>query len=232
MNARTGPIRVLVVDDEPAILRFLRAGLSSQGYVVSELETGLPAVDQVRRNAADVVVLDLGLPDIDGNDVIRMIRDTGSQVPIIVLSSRGDEGAKVHALDLGADDYVTKPFGIDELLARIRAALRHQLKQAGEAPIFRSGDLTVDLVRRIVTVRGQEVKFSPREYAVLRLLVQHAGKVLTHGMILREVWGANTDVQYLRIYIRALRQKLELDPERPVHILTETGVGYRLRIVD
>jgi two-component system, OmpR family, KDP operon response regulator KdpE len=232
MNARTGPIRVLVVDDEPAILRFLRAGLSSQGYVVSELETGMPAVDQVRRNAADVVVLDLGLPDIDGNDVIRMIRDTGSQVPIIVLSSRGDEGAKVHALDLGADDYVTKPFGIDELLARIRAALRHQLKQAGEAPIFRSGDLTVDLVRRIVTVRGQEVKFSPREYAVLRLLVQHAGKVLTHGMILREVWGANTDVQYLRIYIRALRQKLELDPERPVHILTETGVGYRLRIVD
>jgi two-component system KDP operon response regulator KdpE len=232
MNARTGPIRVLVVDDEPAILRFLRAGLSSQGYVVSELDTGLPAIDHVRRNAADVVVLDLGLPDIDGNDVIRKIRETGSQIPIIVLSSRGDEGAKVHALDLGADDYVTKPFGIDELLARIRAALRHQLKQAGEAPIFRSGDLSVDLVRRIVTVRGQEVKLSPREYAVLRLLVQHAGKVLTHGMILRDVWGANTDVQYLRIYIRALRQKLELDPERPVHIITETGVGYRLRIID
>jgi two-component system KDP operon response regulator KdpE len=232
MNARTGPVRVLVVDDEPAILRFLRAGLSTQGYVVSELGTGLPAVDQIRRNAADVVVLDLGLPDIDGSDVIRMIRDTGSHVPIIVLSSRGDEGAKVHALDLGADDYVTKPFGIDELLARIRAALRHQLKQAGEAPVFRSGDLSVDLVRRIVTVRGQEVKFSPREYAVLRLLVQHAGKVLTHGMILRDVWGANTDVQYLRIYVRALRQKLELDPERPVHIITETGVGYRLRITD
>jgi two-component system KDP operon response regulator KdpE len=232
MNARSGPIRVLVVDDEPAILRFLRAGLSSQGYVVSELETGLPALDHVRRNAADVLVLDLGLPDIDGNDVIRKIRESGSQVPIIVLSSRGDEGAKVRALDLGADDYVTKPFGIDELLARIRAALRHQLKQAGEAPVFRSGDLSVDLVRRIVTVRGQEVKLSPREYAVLRLLVQHAGKVLTHGMILRDVWGANTDVQYLRIYIRALRQKLEQDPERPVHIITETGVGYRLRIAD
>jgi two-component system KDP operon response regulator KdpE len=232
MNARTGPARVLVIDDEPAILRFLRAGLSSQGYVVHELETGLPAVDQVRRNAADVIVLDLGLPDIDGNDVIRMIREAGSQVPIIVLSSRGDEGAKVRALDLGADDYVTKPFGIDELLARIRAALRHQLKQAGEAPVFRSGDLSVDLVRRIVMARGNEVKLSPREYAVLRLLVQHAGKVLTHGMILREVWGANTDVQYLRIYIRALRQKLEPDPERPVHILTETGVGYRLRIAD
>jgi two-component system KDP operon response regulator KdpE len=232
MNARSGPIRVLVVDDEPAILRFLRAGLSTQGYVVSELGTGLPAVDQIRRNAADIVVLDLGLPDIDGSDVIRMIRETGSQVPIIVLSSRGDEGAKVHALDLGADDYITKPFGIEELLARIRAALRHQLKQAGEAPVFRSGDLNVDLVRRIVTVRGQEVKLSPREYAVLRLLVQHAGKVLTHGMILRDVWGANTDVQYLRIYIRALRQKLELDPERPVHIITETGVGYRLRMTD
>jgi two-component system, OmpR family, KDP operon response regulator KdpE len=232
MNARSGPIRVLVVDDEPAILRFLRAGLSTQGYVVSELGTGLPAVDQIRRNAADIVVLDLGLPDIDGSDVIRMIRETGSQVPIIVLSSRGDEGAKVHALDLGADDYITKPFGIEELLARIRAALRHQLKQAGEAPVFRSGDLNVDLVRRIVTVRGQEVKLSPREYAVLRLLVQHAGKVLTHGMILRDVWGANTDVQYLRIYITALRQKLELDPERPVHIITETGVGYRLRMTD
>ncbi len=232
MTALSGALRVLVIDDEPAIRRFLRAGLTSQGYVVSELETGLPALDVVRRRGADLIVLDLGLPDIDGNEVIQRIRETGSQVPIIVLSSRGDEGAKVNALDLGADDYVTKPFGIDELLARIRAAQRHQLKQAGETPVFRSGDLTVDLVRRIVTVRGQEVKLSPREYSVLRLLVQHAGKVLTHGMILREVWGANTDVQYLRIYIRALRQKIEADPERPVHILTETGVGYRLRISD
>jgi two-component system KDP operon response regulator KdpE len=232
MTALSGLLRVLVIDDEPAIRRFLRAGLSSQGYVVSELETGLPALDVVRRRGADLIVLDLGLPDIDGNEVIQRIRETGSQIPIIVLSSRGDEGAKVNALDLGADDYVTKPFGIDELLARIRAAQRHQLKQAGETPVFRSGDLSVDLVRRIVTVRGQEVKLSPREYSVLRLLVQHAGKVLTHGMILREVWGANSDVQYLRIYIRALRQKIEADPERPVHIVTETGVGYRLRISD
>ncbi len=209
MSAGAGPLRVLVVDDEPAIRRFLRAGLSSQGYVVSELEEGLPAVDVARRKGADLIVLDLGLPDIDGIEVIGRIRAAGSAVPIIVLSSRNDEAAKVDALDLGADDYVTKPFGIDELLARIRAAQRHRLQREGETPVFRSGDLTVDLVRRIVTVRGEEVKFSPREYAVLRLLVQHAGKVLTHKMILREVWGGDTDVQYLRIYIRALRQKIE-----------------------
>jgi two-component system KDP operon response regulator KdpE len=230
MSAGSGPLRVLVVDDEPAIRRFLRAGLGSQGYVVSELEHGLPAVDAARRKSADLIVLDLGLPDIDGTEVINRIRASGSAIPIIVLSSRNDEAAKVDALDLGADDYVTKPFGIDELLARIRAAQRHRLQQEGETPLFRSGDLTVDLVRRIVTVRGEVVKFSPREYAVLRLLVQHAGKVLTHRMILKEVWGADTDVQYLRIYIRALRQKIEPDPERPVHILTETGVGYRLRV--
>jgi two-component system KDP operon response regulator KdpE len=232
MNAGAGPLRVLVVDDEPAIRRFLRAVLSSQGYVVTELETGLPAVDVARRKGADVIVLDLGLPDIDGTEVIGRIRAAGSAVPIIVLSSRNDEAAKVDALDLGADDYVTKPFGVDELLARIRAAQRHRLQDGGEAPIFRGGPLTVDLVRRIVIVRGEEVKFSPREYALLRLLVQHAGKVLTHKMILKEVWGTDTDVQYLRIYVRALRQKIEADPERPTMILTETGVGYRLRIAD
>ena len=232
MTQSAGALRVLVVDDEPGIRRFLRAGLASQGHVVSELEEGLPAIDIVRRGGTDLVVLDLGLPDIDGIEVITRIRDAGSAVPIIVLSSRSDEAAKVDALDLGADDYVTKPFGIDELLARIRAAQRHRLQQQGEQPLFRSGALTVDLVRRIVTVRGEEVKFSPREYAVLRLLVQHAGKVLTHRMLLREVWGGETDVQYLRIYIRALRQKIEPDPERPMHILTETGVGYRLRVAD
>ena len=230
MNA--GPIRILVVDDEPAILRFLRAGLSNQGYLVTEAETGQAALDLIRRKAADLVVLDLGLPDIDGLEVIRQVRAAGSVLPIIVLSSRDDEEAKVAALDLGADDYVTKPFGMDELLARIRAAQRHRLQQEGEKPIFRSGDLTVDLVRRIVTVRGQEVKFSPREYDLLRLLVANAGKVLTHNHILREVWGPNTDVQYLRIYIRALRQKIEEDTERPRYIVTETGVGYRLRAPD
>jgi two-component system, OmpR family, KDP operon response regulator KdpE len=218
-----------VVDDEPAITRFLRAGLGSQGYVVSEAADGRSALDAIGRNASDLVVLDLGLPDMDGLDIIRQVRAKGSAVPIIVLSSRSDERGKIDALDLGADDYVTKPFGIDELLARIRAAHRHRLQQEGERPIFRAGDLSVDLVRRVVTVRGEEVKFSPREYELLRLLVKHAGKVLTHKLILREVWGSETEIQYLRIYIRALRQKIEEDPERPRMIQTETGVGYRLR---
>lgn len=224
-----GPARILVVDDEPAILRFLRAGLSSHGYLVTEVDTGRAALDALRQHRADMVVLDLGLPDMDGLDVIRTVREDRDMVPIIVLSSRDDEAAKVAALDLGADDYVTKPFGIEELLARLRAAQRHKLQQEGEKPVFRTGDLTVDLVRRIVTVRGKEVKFSPREYELLRILVGHAGKVLTHNMILKAVWGPGTDVQYLRIYIRALRQKIEADPERPEYIVTETGVGYRLR---
>ena len=232
MSMGSAPARVLVVDDEPAILRFLRAGLGSQGYLVIEAETGGAALDAVRQKRADLVVLDLGLPDVDGLEVIRRIRDSGAMLPIIVLSSREDEKAKVMALDLGADDYVTKPFGVDELLARLRAAQRHRLQQQGEKPLFRSGDLTVDLVRRLVTVRGKEVKFSPREYDLLRLLVMHAGKVITHNMILREVWGPNTDVQYLRIYIRALRQKIERDTEKPELIQTETGVGYRLRAPD
>lgn len=232
MTDGAGPLRILVVDDEPAILRFLRAGLGSQGYVVLEAETGQKALDAVRNKRADIVVLDLGLPDIDGLDVIKRAREAGSAVPIIVLSSRDNEAAKVQALDFGADDYVTKPFGVDELLARIRAAQRHRLQQQGEKPIFRTGDLSVDLVRRIVTVRGKEVKFSPREYKLLRLLVAHAGKVLTHNTILREVWGPTTDVQYLRIYVRALRQKIELDTDKPEYIVTETGVGYRLRAPD
>jgi two-component system KDP operon response regulator KdpE len=232
MTLGAHPLRILVVDDEPAILRFLRAGLTAQGYVVSEADHGQPAIDVARRGGADLIVLDLGLPDIDGLEVIRRVREAGLAVPIVVLSSRDDERAKVAALDLGADDFVTKPFGIDELLARIRTALRHRLQQEGETPVFKSGDLSVDLVRRIVTVRGAEVKFSPREYEVLRLLVAHAGKVLTHRFLLSKVWGGDTDVQYLRIYIRALRQKIEPDPERPQHILTETGIGYRLRVID
>jgi two-component system KDP operon response regulator KdpE len=227
-----GPVKILIVDDEPAILRFLRVGLGNQGYMVLEAGNGQKALDAARSKQADIVVLDLGLPDIDGLEVIKRIRDAGFVVPIIVLSSRNDEAAKVQALDSGADDYVTKPFGIEELLARIRAAQRHRLQQQGEKPIFRTGDLTVDLVRRIVTVRSKEVKFSPREYDLLRLLVAHAGKVLTHNMILREVWDPQTDVQYLRIYIRALRQKIESDTEKPEYIMTETGVGYRLRAPD
>jgi two-component system KDP operon response regulator KdpE len=227
-----GSARVLVVDDEPGIIRFLRAGLASQGYVVSEAGTGGAALDLLVRNAPDLMVLDLGLPDIDGIEIIRRVRASGSALPIIVLSSRSDERGKVEALDLGADDYVTKPFGIDELLARLRAAQRHGLQAHGERPVFRAGDLVADLVRRIVTVRGQEMKLSPREYELLRVLVAHAGKVLTHKLLLREVWGTETDIQYLRIYIRALRQKIEADPERPAYIITETGVGYRLRAAD
>ncbi len=225
----TPALRILVVDDEPAIRRFLRVSLSAQGYRVFEAETGESALDHIGRDHPEMIVLDLGLPGLDGFEVIRRLREAGSSVPIIVLSSRADERGKVEALDLGADDYVTKPFGVEELLARIRSALRHRLQQQGERPVFRSGDLMVDIVRRVVAVKGEEVKLSPREYEILRLLVAHAGKVLTHKFILREVWGTETDVQYLRIYIRAIRQKIETDPERPYHIQTEQGVGYRLR---
>jgi two-component system KDP operon response regulator KdpE len=232
MTSAALPSRVLIVDDEPPIRRFLRTSLSAQGYQVVEAADGRAALEAMRHGPVDIVVLDLGLPDIDGFEVIRNLRDSGSLVPIIVLSSRVDEAGKVRALDLGADDYLTKPFGVDELFARVRAALRHRLQQQGERPVFRSGDLSVDLVRRIVTVRGEQVKLTPREYDILRLLVTHAGKVLTHKFILREVWGGETDVQYLRIYIRALRQKIEADPEQPQHILTEQGVGYRLTAAD
>jgi two-component system KDP operon response regulator KdpE len=218
----------LIVDDEPPIRRLLRASLASQGVRVSEAADGRDALAEAGRSRPDLVVLDLGLPDMDGTEVIRTLRDGGNAVPILVLSSRADEKGKVEALDLGADDYVTKPFGTAELFARIRAALRHRLQQQGEQPIFRSGDLEADLVRRVVRVRGEEVKLTPKEYDILRMLVSHAGKVLTHRMLMSEVWGGETDVQYLRIYVRQLRQKIEADPERPQHILTETGIGYRL----
>ena len=226
------PLRVLIVDDEPPIRRFLKTALSAQAYRVEEAGDGETALDFLKRNPVDVMVLDLGLPGMDGLEVLRRLRGQGAAMPVIILSSRDDEAGKVAALDLGADDYVSKPFGIEELSARIRAALRHRLQQEGEKPLFRSGDLAVDLVRRVVTVRGAEVKLTPREYDLLRLLVAHAGKVLTHKFILKEVWGGETDVQYLRIYIRTLRQKLEADPEQPQMILTEQGVGYRLRAGD
>ncbi|HEY7298553.1 MAG TPA: response regulator transcription factor [Xanthobacteraceae bacterium] len=232
MIGKAAPLKVLIVDDEPAIRRFLRTSLSTQGYLVSEAENGTEALDNLRRGAVDILVLDLGLPDIDGLDIIERLRGQGSALPIVVLSSRTDEAGKVQALDLGADDYVTKPFGIDELLARVRAALRHRLQREGEQPVFRCGELSMDLVRRIVTAGGREVHLTPREYDLLRLFVAHAGKVLTHRFILREVWGGEVDVQYLRVYIRALRQKIEPDPEQPRYILTEQGVGYRMRAAD
>jgi two-component system KDP operon response regulator KdpE len=226
------PLRILVVDDEPAIRRFLHTSLGSQGYAVSDAEDGSAALKALESEPADLLVLDLGLPGIDGFEVIRTLREAGSTLPIVVLSVRTDEAGKVKALDLGADDYVTKPFGIDELLARIRTALRHRLQQEGERPVFKVDALVVDLVRRVVTVSGAEVKLTPREYDILRLMVAHAGKVLTHKFILNEVWGSETDVQYLRIYVRSLRQKIEPDPEQPRLILTEQGVGYRLKAPD
>lgn len=228
----SGQATVLVVDDEPAIRRLLRTALDAAGYRVEEAENGKAALDAMSRKPADIIVLDLGLPGMDGFDVLSALRAKGSTVPVVVLSSRTDESGKVRALDMGADDYVSKPFGVEELLARLRAALRHRYQSQGEQPVFKSGDLTVDLVRRIVTVRGHEVKLTPREYDILRLLVAHAGKVLTHQFIQHEVWGGETDVQYLRIYVRTLRQKLEADPQQPQLILTEQGVGYRLRAAD
>ena len=225
------PLKVLVVDDEPPIRKLLKMGLTSQGYHILEAATGKAALAHLS-DEPDLIILDLGLPDIQGHDLLRTIRARNDHVPIVVLSSRGDERGKVEALDLGADDYVTKPFGMDELLARIRTALRHQLQSQGERPIFRVGDLSVDLVRRIVKLGDQDVKLSPKEYDLLRVLVQHAGKVLTHKFLLGELWDDLTDAQYLRVYVRQLRQKIEKDPERPQYVQTETGVGYRLRAPD
>lgn len=223
--------KILVVDDEPPIRKLLRMGLTSQGYDVLEAQNGKVALELLSKSP-DLVILDLGLPDIDGLELLKRIRQREQSLPIVVLSSRGDEAGKVAALDLGADDYVTKPFGMDELFARMRAALRHQLQVQGERPVFHVGDLSVDLVRRIVKLGDKEVKLSPKEYDLLRLLIQHAGKVLTHKFLMQELWDEPTDPQYLRVYVRQLRQKIEPDPERPQHIMTEIGIGYRLRAPD
>jgi len=225
------PLRVLVVDDEPPIRKLLRMGLNAHGYQILEAANGKAALELLKETP-DLVILDLGLPDTQGLELLRTMRARNESVPIMVLSSRGDEAGKVQALDFGADDYVTKPFGMDELLARIRAALRHQLQTHGERPIFKVGELSVDLVRRIVKVGDKEIKLSPKEYDLLRVLVQHAGKVLTHKFLLGELWDDLTDAQYLRVYVRQLRQKIETEPERPHYVLTETGIGYRLRAPD
>jgi two-component system, OmpR family, KDP operon response regulator KdpE len=222
---------VLVVDDEPPIRRFLRASLEAAGFDVVSADDAAAALAAVASEKPDVVILDLGLPDRSGFEVITEVRKH-SPVPIIVLSARSDERSKVEALDLGADDYIGKPFGMAELMARLRAALRHAFQVQGELPLFISGDLSVDLVRRHVMRGDREVKLSPKEFELLRHLVTHAGKVLTHRQLLRDVWGpAQADeVQYLRVFIRGLRQKIEPDPTRPTHILTELGVGYRLQL--
>jgi two-component system KDP operon response regulator KdpE len=224
---RAVPAKVLVVDDEPQMRKLLRMGLRTQAYEILEAPDGKAALELLARKP-DLVILDLGLPDMQGLELLRTMRVRIESVPIIVLSSRNDETGMVEALDLGADDYVTKPFGMDELLARLRTALRHRLQVHGERPIFRVGDLTVDLVRRTVKVRNKDVRLSPKEYDLLRLLVQHAGKVLTHKFLLAELWGGWTDTQYLRVYVRLLRQKIEPHPEQPQYIHTATGIGYRL----
>ena len=212
-------------------IELAKISLTTQSYQVLEAPNGKAALDLLDQSP-DLIILDLGLPDMQGIELLKTIRSRNDGVPIVILSSRDDEAGKVQALDGGADDYVTKPFGMDELLACMRAALRHQLQVHGERPVFRVGELSVDLVRRIVKVGELEVKLSPKEYDLLRVLVQHAGKVLTHRFLLHELWDDLTDAQYLRVYVRQLRQKIEADPERPTYILTETGVGYRLRAPD
>lgn len=226
-------VRVLVVDDEPQIRRLLRVSLKAQGYHVIEASSGEQAVLMAATEQPEVIILDLGLPDIDGQEVIRRVREW-TDTPIIVLSVRDREQEKVDALDRGADDYVTKPFGMSELLARLRALLRYRLASQVKEPVFTAGNLVVDLSRRVVTVDGREVKLTPKEYDLLRVLVIHAGKVLTHQQLLREVWGPGygEETQYLRVYIGQLREKLEADPAKPKHIITEAGVGYRLRDAD
>jgi two-component system KDP operon response regulator KdpE len=221
--------RVLVVDDEPAIRRFLRVSLAAHGYVVFEVDDGRAALSEVVADRPDLIVLDLGLPDLDGTEVTRLLREW-TRIPIIILSVRGQEADKIAALDAGADDYLTKPFSAGELLARMRAALR-RASQSGVQPVFASGDLTVDLARRVVTVAGREVQLTPTEYDLLRVLVTDAGKVLTHRQLLRQVWGMGYDqeVHILRVNISNLRRKIEPDSTRPRYILTEPGVGYRLR---
>jgi two-component system KDP operon response regulator KdpE len=227
----SGPL-ILLVEDEPQMRRFLRVTLGSQGFRLVESETGADGVAQAAARTPDVVLLDLGLPDMDGLEVTRRIREW-SQVPLIVLSARGQEDDKIRALDAGADDYLTKPFGARELLARIRVALRHSARLAGKTePVFSEGELSVDLAKRTVTLAGEEVHLTPIEYKLLVLLVQNAGRVLTHRQLLREVWGPNAveQTQYLRVYMNQLRHKLEREPARPRLLQTEPGVGYRLRV--
>ncbi len=224
------PVRILIVDDEPQIRRLLRVSLTAQGYETTETALGKDALLRAAVEHPDLVILDLGLPDIDGQEVIVRLREW-SDVPIIVLSVREREKDKVAALDSGADDYIAKPFGIDELLARIRAALRHRIQADVKEPVFQAGDVTIDLARRQVSVGDHKVRLTPKEYDLLRVLVTYAGKVVTHRQLLRAVWGPGyaTETQYLRVYIGQLREKLEADPSQPRLILTESGVGYRLR---
>nr|WP_152671366.1 response regulator [Desulfosporosinus acididurans] len=220
--------RILIIDDETQIRRFLRVSLTSHGYVVREVGTGQAGIDEVALNSTDLVILDLGLPDINGIDVLNKIREW-SKVPIIILSVKEQEADKITALDNGADDYVTKPFSMGELLARMRAALRHS-ERVEEEPILKFNDLVLDLSHRQVRVSESEIKLTPTEYELMKNLGLNAGKVLTHKFLLRTVWGPayENDTQYLRVFMGQIRRKIEIDPSRPRHIITEPGVGYRL----
>jgi two-component system KDP operon response regulator KdpE len=221
--------RVLVVDDEAPIRRYLRAALGAQGLTVYESATGMEAIHAVLNHRPDIIILDLGLPDMDGIEVTRRLREW-SKTPIIILSVREAEQDKIAALDAGADDYLTKPFGTGELLARMRVALRKQMSNVSE-PIFQSGGLMMDFSRRLVTVNDKEVQLTPTEYDLLKVLITHAGKVITHHQLLRQVWGDGyNDMHILRVNISNLRGKLEPDPSRPTYIHTEPGVGYRVKI--
>jgi two-component system KDP operon response regulator KdpE len=228
MNTQPLKPSALVIDDELQIRRLLRVCLEANGYRVLEAATGQEGITEAAQRTPDVVILDLGLPDMDGVAVLKRLREW-SKVPVIVLSVRDREDDKIAALDNGADDYVTKPFGTGELLARLRVAERHALPSA-ESALFRAGGLEVDLTARVVKLKGQEVKLTATEYSLLRLFVRHAGKVLTHNQILKEVWGPNSVEQthYLRVYIAHLREKLEADASKPRLIVTEPGVGYRM----
>lgn len=224
--------RVLIVDDETSIRRYLRAALSAQGFAVHEAANGQEALNAVITNRPDIIILDLGLPDIDGIEVTRRLREW-SQIPIIILSVREAEQDKIAALDAGADDYLTKPFSTGELMARMRVAMRRSTSQPDE-PVLQVGSLQMDLSRRLVTVNETQISLTPTEYDILRLLLQNAGKVLTHRQLLRQVWGTayESELHILRVNISNLRRKIEPDPSRPHYILTEPGVGYRLRADD
>lgn len=230
MSLRSAGARILLIDDEQAIARTIRRNLARHGFYVDLAATASDGLAAVARSRPDVVLLDLGLPDLDGLEVIRRVRSSSS-VPIIVLSVRGGERDKVEALDLGADDFLTKPFGVDELLARIRVALRHAARPpSGSAPEFRAGGLVVDLEHRRVSVSGRQIHLSPTEYELLKAFVLHPNKVLTDRMLLQQVWGAQygSEGHYLHVYMTRLRKKLEPDPKQPTYLFTETGVGYRL----
>jgi two-component system KDP operon response regulator KdpE len=222
---------VLVVEDEPQLVRFLRATLPPHGYRVIDAASAAEGMREAASRTPDIVLLDLGLPDLDGVEVVKRIREW-SQVPIVVVSARGQEGDKVEALDAGADDYLTKPFGTDELLARMRVALRRSARSDEQKPVVEAGNLRVDLAARVVHRGGEEVRLTRTEYRLIAALAQHPGKVLTHRQLLREVWGPNAELEtpYLRVYMAQLRHKLEDDPARPRHLVTETGVGYRLKV--